>query len=827
MGSIAMEPEDIATYAALHSIPLDNSTRICTSVNMIHSNGFFFHNNPLQYSLPLLLMQFSLATGVIVLASLLLKPLGQPVIVAQVLGGIILGPSILGRSDAFIDSFFPLRSFILLDLVSSFGYMFCFFLIGVQTDPFMVKKIDRKTFAIGVATLIVPVLLTQGWWYLLNRYVNLDIEVVSSLPAMALAESVLAYPTIVFFLGELKIVNSDFGRVAMSSSMVSGLCSFSVVTVAVLAEAAKPMPGDDTYDMLKIIFTGGVVALVIVFLIWPALKWLIRSDSVGQPMKELHIVQLLVGVLVTGLFSHTTGLHTYYGPFVLGLTIPAGPPVGSALVEKLDLITSWIFMPIFYVKNGLVMDIFAIRLKNYTIFQSTTLVAALGKFLGAFLSSLLCTKMPATDAISLGLVMTAQGFLELGLFKMLKRNMAVYHEAFVVMCLSIILITGGITPIIKRLYDPSKRYIVYKTRSVMNARPNSQLPILVCVHDQDDVENTIKLLEALNPTEKSPLAIYLLHLIELVGRANPLLIPHKLTRRTSSKASPSEQIVNAFRKYEQRNRSLATVHPFTAISHCATMHDDICTIALDKKTSLIIAPFYPMLHARKQRMINKNVLEKAPCSVAILIHRGGLFSSSFKRSFKRSSRAMKLTSESESCYNVAILFFGGPDDREAMALGSRMVAHPNINLTLIRILVDGSIINTNEDVEQNWLDDEVLSEFRESMTDNYRVMYIEELVMDGSGTMAVLRSMQSNYELVIAGRNQDKGSPSLSGLVDLEEPSELGAIGEVLATADFMGETGVLVVQQHTKAVNDECESHTGNLRETNLIMDDVEDCQF
>lgn len=304
--------------------------------------------------------------------------------------------------------------------------MFCFFLIGVQTDPFMVKKIDRKTFAIGVATLIVPVLLTQGWWYLLNRYVNLDIGVVSSLPAMALAESVLAYPTIVFFLGELKIVNSDFGRVAMSSSMVSGLCSFSVITVAVLAEAAKPMPGDDTYDMLKLMFTGGVVALVIVFLIWPALKWLIKSDSVGQPMKELHIVQLLVGVLVTGLFSHTTGLHTYYGPFVLGLTIPAGPPVGSALVEKLDLITSWIFMPIFYVKNGLVMDIFAIRLKNYTIFQSTTLVAALGKFLGAFLSSLLCTKMPATDAISLGLVMTAQGFLELGLFKMLKRNM-VWH----------------------------------------------------------------------------------------------------------------------------------------------------------------------------------------------------------------------------------------------------------------------------------------------------------------------------------------------------------------------------------------------------------------
>ncbi|BBH00553.1 cation/hydrogen exchanger 15 [Prunus dulcis] len=780
MGSVAMEPEDIATYAATHSIPLKNFTTICTSVTMIHSMGFFYHNNPLLYSAPLLLMQFSLATGVILLTSLLLKPLGQPIIVAQVLGGIILGPSILGRIDAFIDSFFPLRSFILLDVISSFGFMFYFFLIGVQTDPSIVKKTDRKTFAIGFVTVAIPCLLTQGWSALLKTHVNLETNLANSLPAVALAESMLTFPTIAFFLHELKIINSDFGRVAMSSSIVSGLCSFCVMTISIVA---KKSSGNDTYNVLSVVATGAVVALVIVLVIWPVLKWMMRRSSpVGQPMKESHVVHLLLGVMVTGLFSHATGLHTYYGPFILGLTIPAGPPVGSALVEKLDLIISWVFMPIFYAKNGLVMDLCALRLKNYTILQSTALVGAFGKFMGAFLTSLLCTKMPITDAISLGLVLNAQGFLELGLFKMLKSNMAIDNEAFVVMCTSMILITGGITPIIKRLYDPSKRYMVYKRRTVMHARPNSQLPVLVGIHDQEDVEPTINLLQALYPTERSPLAIYLLHLIELIGRANPLLIPHKLTRRPSSKASPRNQL---------------------------SMPLEI--------------PFYKRFHARKQRMINKNVLEKAPCSVAILVHHGGLFDSSFNGR----SGAMTLTCQNESCYNVAILFLGGADDREALAFGARMAAHPNINLTLVRLLVDGSITNTSEDVEENRLDCEVLSEFREGMADNYRVMYIEELVMDGSGTMAVIRSMENNYELVIAGRNQDKRSLVLSGFMDENEQSELGAIGEVLATADFMGKSRILVVQQHTKVVNDDNENHREKFREQSMTIDDVEDLQI
>jgi hypothetical protein len=212
-------------------------------------------------------------------------------------------------------------------------------------------------------------------------------------------------------------------------------------------------------------------------------------------------------------------------------------------------------------------------------------------------------------------------------------NLQVIHnEAFVVMCISIVIVMGAITPMIKYLYDPSRRYMAYKRRTMMHSRPDSELQILVWINDQENVPTIINLLEALNPSKRSPLSIYLLHLIELVGRANPLLIAHELIKRPTSKASPSKLIVNAFKYNEHINHGVVTVFPFTTISHCKTVHDDVCSLALDKSTSLIIVPFYKNIHASGAmgshkkiiRIVNNNVLDMAPCSIAILIERGNL-----------------------------------------------------------------------------------------------------------------------------------------------------------------------------------------------------------
>ncbi|KAL9658917.1 hypothetical protein QQ045_028282 [Rhodiola kirilowii] len=784
MGSVVMEPEDIATYAGA-STALKNFTTICTSVGRITSDGIFYRDNPLHYSVPLLLLQLSIGCAIILLFAKAFKPLGQPILLSQILSGLLLGPSVLGHIKEFTGTLFPLRSFVVLDTFSTFGYMFYFFLIGAQVDPFLVKKVGKRSFLVGISAVIVALILAMSCALLITNLVHVEEKIATTLPVVALTESVLSFPMVVQYLSELNIINSEFGRVAMSSAIVSNLLGFLLVTPTIIMHESPA--GKQAWA--STLSNGALLAAVVVFLIRPVIMWVVKRSPQGQPLDEELIYSIFVLVLLMGFISQAAGLHIYYGPLVLGIALPPGPPLASSLIEKLDYITHWLFMPLFFIKNGLVINVFAVGSTNYMALQLVIAVAFFGRFLGGFLASLL-TKLPTRDAAALGLVMTAQGVIELGMFKMMKKAKAVGSEAFVVMCASMLIVTAVVTPLIKLLYDPSHRFQVYKRRSVMHLRVEAELRVLMCVHDQDNVPAAINVLEAINSPKRSAMSVSLVHLLELAGRATPLFITHKKHKKSSSNSSHSEAIIKAFTQYEESNHGQISLHPFTMISSYSTMPDDICELALDTKTNLVIIPFHKkyfnhgdfMSSKKNIKTLNNNLLEKAPCSVAILVDKGLLSSS-------------RPVLNSWSAFRVAVLFFGGCDDREALAIAMRAAAHENVHLTMIRLVENGNVSSDN--LMDKKLDNAMLSEFRDNVKGNQKVKYIEEVVMDGSGTIAVVRSMEEAFELIIVGHRHDEHSQLMMGLTDWTESSELGTVGDILASSDFRGHSTVLVVQQH------------------------------
>ncbi|KAH0664531.1 hypothetical protein KY290_027010 [Solanum tuberosum] len=804
MGSHMMEPDDLATYAKIFRHG-QNDSSICMSIGKIQSKGsILFHNaNPLDYSVPLLLSQLSLASLFILFTSTIFKPLGQPSNVIQIFGGLLLGPSFLGRIDGFIQLFYPYRSLVVIDAVALFGYMFFFFLIGVQIDPWILKRVEKKEFIIGVSTVATALVLSISTSFILITFhIHIDPLVAESLPVVATMSSVLGFPVIAHYLTELRMVNSDFGRMALSCSLVSNMFGFLIIAITSLSS----QPSVEKFMFLQSITSGIGFTMFTFLVVRPLIIWSTRRNPPGEPLKQSFICMVFIGVLLSGFCSKALGLNLFYGPLVYGLAIPAGPPLGSALVEKLQFIVSWLFMPIYFVKTGLVTDIFSVKLKNYLVLQSIILVACLGKFLGALISSIY-NQVSLRDAISIGLVSNVQGVLELGMFKMMKQNEAIADEAFVVLCISLLIATAIVTPILKSLYDPHKRYAAHKNKNIQHMKPHSELRVLACIHDQENVPSTINLLEALHPSNQSHMDIAMLHLIEMVGRAHPLLINHKLPlmMKHTNEASASKRIINAFKVFEKNFCETVTMHPFTAISPYVMMHDEVCTMALERRASLVMIPFHKRLTSsttssvnqkRASKMgiktMNDKILQTTPCSVAIIVD----------RSLVNTSRPIL---EAWSLYRVGVLFLGGPDDREALALGERMAGKQNISLTIVRLVLlheSGNYSNNNtssSDYEtiQKMMDNEMLSEARSDMAGNYRVKYVEKLIRDGTGTAAVMRSMEDEYELIIVGRRHDSQSPLLLGLSDWVEESELGPVGDMFALADSQSNSTILVVQQH------------------------------
>ena len=267
-----------------------------------------------------------------------------------------------------------------------------------------------------------------------------------------------------------------------------------------------------------------------------------------------------------------------------------------------------------------------------------------------------------------------------------------------------------------------------------------------------------------------------------------------------------------------------TVRPMTAISGFEDMHEDICSTAADKRTALIILPFHksPRFDGHFDstpgfRTVNQKVLKHSPCSVAILIDRGV-------------GGSAQVPSSSVD-HSVVVYFFGGPDDREALAYGFRMAEHPGVKLHVIRFLTSDSNGGADDHVSipvravsvgselaeigkleasdsryqfslhgldqgrQRELDDEVLGHVhRKEAANDGRVTY-EELIITNPLEEVVRLSSGRAYDIILVGRSR-RPTPFLArfGRGRAEYP-ELGPIGDALMAPQIRA--SVLVFQQH------------------------------
>lgn len=160
--------------------------------------------------------------------------------------------------------------------------------------------------------------------------------------------------------------------------------------------------------------------------------------------------------------------------------------------------------------------------------------------------------------------------------------------------------TAIVIPIlVQSIYDSSRRYGGYQKRNILHTSENTELRMLFTAHRPEDALAAFNLIEAYSPTKETPLAVYGLQLMELVGRAHPILINHQLGQKaTSSTASRSLLINKLFNQLEFQFSGFVAVQCFTAVSLYKFVHEDICSLAFEKLVSLIVLPFHRKWNAQ-------------------------------------------------------------------------------------------------------------------------------------------------------------------------------------------------------------------------------------
>ncbi|GAB4824292.1 hypothetical protein Ancab_007179 [Ancistrocladus abbreviatus] len=272
-----------------------------------------------------------------------------------------------------------------------------------------------------------------------------------------------------------------------------------------------------------------------------------------------------------------------------------------------------------------------------------------------------------------------------------------------------------ISPLVKALYDPLRRYIVFKRRTLRHHNRREELRILACVHNQENARPIMDLLDASNPTNQSPINLTVLHLVKLVGRSSLLLFVHRPHEKPSC---------------------------FKGVSPYETMHNDGCSIALEKRSHVIIISFHTTMaeSCYAYRHLNKNVFDKASSSVGVLIGHG-----------RRQKHHRGVISELP-VHRVVVFFFGGLDDREALAYGMRMSEHPRVALTLVRFsgLCSTAMVGGSE--RSKMLDGEIIAQFRLNVTHEQGVSFRGEVLTNPMCLTAVIMSLENCCDLILVGR---------------------------------------------------------------------------
>ncbi|CAN0910403.1 Cation/H(+) antiporter 18 [Linum grandiflorum] len=618
---------------------------------------------------------------------------------------------------------------------------------------------------------------------------------------MGVALSITAFPVLARILAELKLLTTDVGRMAMSAAAVNDVAAWILLALAIALSGT----GNSPFVALWVLLCGSGFVLACVFLMPPAFRWMAQRCPDGEPVDEIYVCATLCGVLAAGFITDTIGIHALFGAFVVGILVPKEGAFAGALVEKVEDLVSGLFLPLYFVSSGLKTNVATIQgAQSWGLLVLVITTACLGKILGTVVVSLLC-KMPLQEALAIGFLMNTKGLVELIVLNIGRDRKVLNEQTFSILVLMAIFTTFMTTPLVMAVYKPTKREskTEYKHRTIERKDPNDQFRLLACFHSARNIPGLINLIEASRGTEKRQgVCVYALHLMELSERPSAILMVHKARKNglpfwNKIQQSDSNQVVVAFEAFRQLSR--VVIRPMTAISAIHGTHEDICESAERKRAAMIILPFHK--HQRLDgtlettrtefRHVNRKVLERAPCSVAILVDRG----------FGGSTHV----AASNVSSSITVLFFGGKDDREALAYGARMAEHPGISLTVIRYVASpesgGEIVTVDlNDGSDSFgatgmSDEEYLAEFRKRSSGDGSIRYEEKVVKNPVETAESIRGF-SKCNLFLVGRSPE--GPVAACLGGKIECAELGPVGNFLTSPEFVTSASVLVVKQYS-----------------------------
>jgi Kef-type K+ transport system membrane component KefB len=379
----------------------------------------------------------------------LAKWAGQPQVVAEMIAGVVMGPSLFGWFLPDVqDWIFPADSKGLLFAVSQVGLVLYMFLVGLEFDTGLIRNQLRSAAGVSLSGILAPFILGCILGYYLIRSDGFFTPEVVTWEAMffvGASMAITAFPMLARIIYERGLSGTSLGTLALAAGSIDDGASWCVLALVLASFSGDPM--------IAVLAIGGGTLYAVgtltlgVKLLRPLGVIAEREKGVSPTLLTITLICVMLGAW----FTDRIGIYAVFGAFIMGAAMPRGR-FAQEVQRQIEPLTTTFLLPLFFVYSGLNTSI---SLVDSAWLWGITVVVLLAACLGKGVACWAAARISGEDnrtALAIGTLMNARGLMELIILNIGLQNGIITPLLFTVMVIMAIVTTLMASPIFERVY---------------------------------------------------------------------------------------------------------------------------------------------------------------------------------------------------------------------------------------------------------------------------------------------------------------------------------------------------------------------------------------
>ncbi len=367
---------------------------------------------------------------VVWVAGKIFRALKLPVIFGELIGGIIVGPMILGLIEPNNE---------MVKILAELGVFFLMFHSGLETDPKNLFKKSKKFIPVALGSAFLPMIAG----YFVGQAFGRSFE--ESL-LIAVVFSVTAIAVSVRIFKDSKIKNGEVADIVLGAAVINDVLALILLSVVLNIHETG------TLELLHLLLLVGKTVLFFAVVMLLGCK---ASKYIPKALQKKGFTLALIAALSIGLIAEAIGLHIIIGAFLAGLFIRqevVDEKIFNKIEDRIYGLSYSFLGPIFFASLAFYIDFAAIKTAPVLLI-SLIVAAVLSKTLGAGLAAFTQISDAKKSAV-IGLAMNSRGAVELVIASIALNKGIIDIELFSIL----IVMTFSITLIPIFLMKPLAKY---------------------------------------------------------------------------------------------------------------------------------------------------------------------------------------------------------------------------------------------------------------------------------------------------------------------------------------------------------------------------------